>query len=236
MRIVIIGGGKQGLFLAQQLMKHHDVKLIEQRAGVVSEVRAMLPDLEVHEGDACEPAVLDRAGVLGSDVMLAVTGDDEDNLVVAMLAKVYRINTVFARVNHPNNEWLYTKDWGIDIAVSSTDIMYGLVEKQVGLGDLVTLLRLQADNASIQEITLSATSDAVGKRLAELELPPTSQVMAIISASGSIQIARGDTVLNAGDQVLLLTEGECGPEVCRALGVELAGSADGADDTGEADG
>jgi trk system potassium uptake protein TrkA len=208
-------------------MKRHDVSLIEQRADRVAEVRVMLPDLEVHEGDACEPAVLDRTGVRGADVLLAATGDDEDNLVVAMLAKVYQISTVFARVNHPSNEWLFTKEWGVDVAVSPTDIMYGLVEKQVGLGDLITLLRLQADNASIQEVTLPPHSDAVGKRLAELKLPANSQVMAIISAEGSIQVARGDTVLNAGDQVLLLTEGECGPEVCYALGVEPAGIGSG---------
>jgi trk system potassium uptake protein TrkA len=99
MRVVIVGAGKMGLFLATHLYQKHDVALLEQRGDRVDLVRAMLPDLEVVEGDACEPAVLDRAHVEDADLLIAATGDDEDNLVVSMLAKIYRVKTVFARVN-----------------------------------------------------------------------------------------------------------------------------------------
>ena len=220
MRVAIVGAGKMGLFLASHLYQKHDVVLLEQRGDRVDVVRAMLPDLELIEGDACEPAVLDRAHVEDADLLIAATGDDEDNLVVSMLAKIYRVKTVFARVNFPGNEWLFTREWGVDIPVSSSQIMYGLVEKQVGLGDLITLLKLQADNTSIQEVTLPASSPAVGKRLAELNLPSKAQVMAIIG-TGGVTVARGDTTLQAGDQLLLLSDGSCGPEVCDVLGVAM---------------
>lgn len=219
MRIVIVGAGKTGVFLAQRLSDNHRVSVLETRADRVGLLRSMMPELAVYEGDACEPSFLDYANLEGADLLVAATGDDEDNLVISMLAKVYHVGTVFARVNHPSNEWLFTTEWGVDVAVSAAAIMYGLVEKQIGLGDLITLLRLQADNVSIDEFTLPVSSQAVGKRLADVSLPSTTQVMAIIAKSGGITIARGDTVLNAGDQLLLLSEGECSDEVCTALGM-----------------
>ncbi len=222
MRVIIIGAGKMGMFLASHLNGKHDLVVIEQRGERVDVVRSMLPDLQIIEGDACEPSVLDRAHVEAADLLIAATGDDEDNLVVSMLAKIYRVKTVFARVNYPGNEWLFTKEWGVDIPVSATQIMYGLVEKQVGLGDLITLLKLQSDNTSIQEVTLPPESPAVGKSLSELNLPSKAQVMAIIGSDGQVSVARGDTALRAGDQLLLLSDGTCGPDVCDVLGVTLA--------------
>ena len=113
-----------------------------------------MPDVDVVHGDACEPEVLEHARIGWPTSSIAVTGDDEDNLVVAMLSKHFGSGKVFARINHPKNEWLFTKDFGVDVPVSSTSMMLSLVEKEVGFGDLVTLLRLQADNVSIEEITL----------------------------------------------------------------------------------
>ena len=221
MRVVIIGAGKMGLFLASHLYQKHDVVL--HRAARRSRRRRALdaPRPRHDRGRRVRAGGSRPAHVEDADLLIAATGDDEDNLVVSMLAKIYRVKTVFARVNYPGNEWLFTKEWGVDIPVSSSQIMYGLVEKQVGLGDLITLLKLQADNTSIQEVTLPADSPAVGKRLADLNLPSKAQVMAIIGASG-VTVARGDTVLQAGDQLLLLSDGSCGPEVCDVLGVAMA--------------
>lgn len=219
MRIVIVGAGKTGVFLAEKLSRGNTVSIIDVRGDRVDQVRAMMPELAAFEGDACEPSFLDHAQVAGADLMIAVTGDDEDNLVISMLAKVYDVGTVFARVNHPNNEWLFTPEWGVDVAVSSAAVMHGLVEKQIGLGDIITLLRLQADNVSIEEITLPESASSVGKRLADLQLPPSVQIMAIIAKVGGVTIARGDTVLGAGDQLLLLSDGTHRDEVCASLGV-----------------
>jgi trk system potassium uptake protein TrkA len=219
MRIVIVGAGKSGMYLAEELRTGHDITLIEQRFDHADMARNMLPDIEVIHGDACEPDVLEYAKIAEQDLAIAVTGDDEDNLVVAMLAKHFGTGTVFARINHPRNEWLFTRDWGVDVAVSSTSVMLSLVEKEIGLGDLVTLLRLQADNVEIEEIRLPATADAVGKRLAELSLPPGSHIMAIINEKRGLSVASGDTVLEAGDQLLLINEDANPGDVRSALGL-----------------
>jgi trk system potassium uptake protein TrkA len=208
MKIAIIGAGKTGEFLAEMLHDNHQVIVIETRHDRVETVRRSIPDIDVIEGDACEPAVLERADIEHVDLVACVTGDDEDNLVVAMLAKLYEVKTVFARVNHPQNEWLYDKEWGVDVAVSSPAVLYGLIEKQVGFGDLITLLKLQADGIAIEEITLPASAKQISHQLSEVPLPANVQVMAIVAAEGYVQIARGNTVLVEGDQLLLLVEGE----------------------------
>jgi len=219
MRIVIVGAGKTGEFLAEKLVRSHEVSVIDVRPERVERVRQMLPDANVYEGDACEPDVLERAGIVGANLVVAATGDDEDNLVVSMLAKHFEVERVFARVNHPSNEWLFDKDWGVDAAVSSAEVMYGIIEKDVGFGDLITLLKLQADNISIIEITLPKGSWAEAKTLAEIPLPSNAQVMAILAADGTVNIARGDTRLFAGDQVLLLSDGGRCEEIRAAFGV-----------------
>jgi trk system potassium uptake protein TrkA len=219
MRIVIVGGGKSGLYLAQELKAEHEITLVESRFDRVQVVESNLPDIEVLHGDACEPEVLEHARINTADLTIAATGDDEDNLVVAMLAKHFGTGKVFARINHPRNEWLFTKDFGVDVPVSSTSVMLSLVEKEVGFGDLVTLLRLQADNVSIEEITLPESAAAVGKSLAEISLPENSHIMAIINRETGLTVARGDTVLAAGDELLMFSDGTQKAQVLEALGI-----------------
>ena len=222
MRIVIVGAGKSGLFLAQELRQHHDITVIESRFDRSDMVSSMMPDIRVIHGDACEPEVLEHAKIDESDLTIAATGDDEDNLVVAMLAKHYGSCKVFARINHPRNEWLFTKEFGVDVPVSSTSMLLSLVEKELGFGDLVTLLRLQADNVSIEELTLPESSTAVGKKLSEIRLPENSHVMAIIAPETGLTIAKGDTVLEAGDELLLISDGQRDAEVREALGLAVS--------------
>ena len=222
MRIVIVGAGKSGLFLAQELKAEHNITLVESRYERAELVESMMPDVAVIHGDACEPDVLEHAEIAIADLTIAATGDDEDNLVVAMLAKHFGKGKVFARINHPRNEWLFTKDFGVDVPVSSTSVMLSLVEKEVGFGDLVTLLRLQADNVSIDEITLPATAASVGRSLAELTLPENAHVMAIINREAGLTVAKGDTVLAAGDELLMFSDGQHEAEVRAALGIVIA--------------
>ena len=219
MRIVIVGAGKSGLFLAQELKAHHDITVIESRYDRAEMVESMLPDVTVIHGDACEPEVLEHAEINIADLTIAATGDDEDNIVVAMLAKHFGTGKVFARINHPRNEWLFTKDFGVDVPVSSTSVMLSLVEKELGFGDLVTLLRLQADNVSIDEITLPSTATSIGKSLAELSLPENAHIMAIITREAGLTVAKGDTVLAAGDELLMFSDGAHEAEVRIALGI-----------------
>jgi len=123
--IMIVGGGKAGKYLAERLRKEHPVVLVEQRAERIDHLRQSLPDVTVVHGDGCEPATLERAGVAAACFVTAATGDDEDNLVVSYLVK--RIGseaTVIARINHPDNEWLFTPDWGVDVPVGAAAGLY----------------------------------------------------------------------------------------------------------------
>jgi len=223
MRILIVGGGKTGYFLADRFREDHDVVLVEQRPERAEFLRSALSDIDIIAGDACEPEVLDSAGASSADLVVAVTGDDEDNLVVAMLTKVLDGGRVYARVNHPRNRWLFDQAWGVDVAVSAPALFYGLISKDLTLGDVVTLLELQTDDVSVDEIRLPDTASSVGASLAQVALPQNVTVMAVLPAEGGVHAARGDTVLSAGDQLLLLAEGELDTAaVLAALGVPQA--------------
>jgi len=220
MKIVIVGGGKTGEYLAGRLYKEHAVTLIEQRPERVEYLRSALPEVESLIGDACEPSVLESAGTGEADMVVAVTGDDEDNLVVAMLTKVLEGGTVYARVNHPRNQWLFDKEWGVDVAVSSPAMLYGLIGRELVFGDVIPLLDLRADGVAVDEVRLPASAAAVGRTLAEVSLPANITVMAILAAEGGVRAARGDTVLEAGDQLLLLAQGALDETaVLSALGI-----------------
>jgi len=225
MRITIIGGGKVGAHLASRLRLEHAVTLVEQRPERVEVLRSRLPEVDVITGDACEPSVLELAGVRQADVMVAVTGDDEDNLVIATLTKEFCAETrVYARVNHPENEWLFDKAWGVDAAISTSTILFEVINRDFGLQDLATLLSLQADGVEIDEYCVPEDASSVGSTLADIALPANVTVMAVL-APGGVRAARGDTVLSGGDRLLLLAEGALdAPAIRASLGVMESGA------------
>ena len=144
-RIAIAGAGNVGHFVAGDLSRRgHEVVLIEQNALLVDSLRDELPGVNWVVGDACELYTLDSAVLSSCEVVVAATGDDEDNLVVALLAKQeFAVPRVVARVNHPDNEWLFTQSWWADVAVSTPHLLTSLVEEAVSVGDLIRLLRLE---------------------------------------------------------------------------------------------
>ncbi len=219
MLITIVGAGKSGAYLASKLWRSHEVTVLDQRPDRAERLRTRLPSVTVIRGDAAEPTVLGKAVSDVTDLVVAVTGDDEDNLVVAMLSKHFGAKSVFARVNHPENEWLFTREWGVDIAVSSASILHNLVEKEVGIGDLVTLLRLQAEGVTIEEVTLPPGTESIGRHVSEIRMPEETQIAAVISHDAGVVIPRGDTVLREGDELLLLSTCEQRDEVLQALGI-----------------
>ena len=130
MQVLIVGGGRTGADLASQLIQEgHNVTLIEQRQELISRLAKEVPRAQVIHGDGCEPTVLEQANVRRANVVVAVTDDDEDNLVVCLLAREeFRVRRTLARVNNPRNEWLFNEDWGIDVAVSTPRMLASLVE------------------------------------------------------------------------------------------------------------
>ena len=146
-------------------------------------------------------------GTADADVVAAVTGDDEDNLVVSLLSKQeFAVPRVLARVNNPKNEWMFNDMWGVDVSVSTPHLLTALVEEAVTVGSFVRLLSLEGGKARLAEVTLAAGSPAITKELTDLGLPRESTVVAVLR-DGHVVVPRGDTVLHEGDEVLGLGHG-----------------------------
>lgn len=216
-RIAIVGAGNVGTFVAKDLSsKGHDVVLIEQNADTIALLEEEL-DVSWIKGDACEISTLDEAVLSSCDVTVAATGDDEDNLVVSLLAKQeFAVPRVVARVNHPDNEWLFTETWGVDVAVSTPHLLTSLVEEAVSVGDLVRLLRLEQGKVALLEVTLAEGSPAAGKTVSGLRLPSDCTLVAIVRESHVIA-PTAETPLHVGDEVMALAAPEAEAELKRAL-------------------
>lgn len=216
MRVVIAGAGSVGRFIAEQLQHGgHDVLLVDNDATVVKRHQAAGEPKGVQwfHADACEVTKLAEAGLDKADVIAAVTGDDEDNLVISLLAKQeFGVPRVVARVNNPKNEWMFNEMWGVDVAVSTPHLLTALVEEAVSVGSFVRLLSFEGGKAKLAEVTLADDSPALDKEIVELRFPRDSTVVAIIRGDRVI-VPRGDTVLRAADEVLVLVTQESEDDV-----------------------
>jgi trk system potassium uptake protein TrkA len=204
MKVAIAGAGSVGTAIASDLHDGgHEVLLIERDPDLVARIRDDL-DVTWVVADACEVASLDAAGLATVDVVVAATGDDEDNLVVSLLAKQeFAVPRVVARVNHPKNQWLFNESWGVDVSVSTPQLLTALVEEAVSVGSLVRLLQFQRGAAHLVEITLAEDSPANGTAISDLDFPREGTVVAVVRAERLI-VPRGETVLQSGDEVLVL--------------------------------
>ena len=218
MRVVISGAGAVGRHLATDLAtRGHAVTLIEQKPDVLETAKEWAPDVVHLLGDACEPWVLEKAELRAVDVVVAATGDDEDNLVTALLAKQeFGVPRVLARVNHPDNEWLFNEQWGVDAAVSPPHILTAMVEEEVTVGDLIRLLPLERGRISIVELTVPPDSPNAGRPLYELRLPPDAAIVAVLR-EGHVVIPQPETVVTSGDEVLALAIPESEPALRAAI-------------------
>lgn len=217
MRIAIAGAGNVGTYVAKDLMNRgHDIVLLEQNKDVIATIK---PELDVNwvEGDACEIHVLDEAVLSSCEVMVAATGDDEDNLVISLLAKQeFAVPRVVARINHPDNEWLFNESWGVDISVSMPHLLASLVEEAVSVGDLVRLFNLEQGKVALVEVTLADGSPADGKTVGDLAMPPDCTLVAIVRDKHVIAPS-SETPLHAGDEVLALAAAAAESDLKRAL-------------------
>ncbi len=220
MKVIIAGAGSVGRYMADQLQSSgHEVTLIDNNVSLVNNSRPKDSKGGVtwYLGDACELTTLEAVGAGDADVVAAVTGDDEDNLVVSLLSKQeFAVPRVVARVNNPKNEWMFNDMWGVDVSVSTPHLLTGLVEEAVTVGSFVRLLSLEGGKARLAEVTLAANSPAIGKELSDLGLPRESTVVAVLRA-GHVVVPRGDTLLQVGDEVLVLVTGGVEDDVRKAL-------------------
>jgi trk system potassium uptake protein TrkA len=205
MLAVIVGGGRGGSYLARDLQSQgYQVKVIDRRPEVVAKLRQEIGG-DVVCGDGSSPQVLEQVGAAKADLVVALTHNDEDNLVVCRLAKGhFHVPRVIARVNNPLNEWLYTKAWGVDVAISQVHLTSKVIEEEIGLGELITLLKLNRGAAALVELHLPETSPCQGKAIRDLNLPGDTVIVSIIRA-GNLIIPRGDTRLEVGDDILAVS-------------------------------
>jgi trk system potassium uptake protein TrkA len=217
MRVAIAGAGNVGTFIASELVANgHTVLLIEQDPDVVDKVPAAA-GLDVKVADACEVSSLKEAGLDTCDVVVAATGDDEDNLVVSLLAKQeFAVPRVIARVNHPKNEWLFNESWGIDLSVSTPHLITALVDEAVSVGRLVRLFQLEGGQVRLVEVRLEEGSPIIAKAIREVDVPRDATFVAIVR-DDHVVMARGDTVFHPGDEVLALVTPDSEDEVRNLL-------------------
>jgi len=217
MYVLIAGAGKIGANLARTLMRtNHEVTLLEQRQDRFDRLEEEF-EHQIHRGDATELFVLERAGITRPpDLVIAATGDDEDNMVICQLAREkYGVEKVIARVNDPRNQ-SYFDLLGISPTVCSTANIMALIEHEVPEHDLIHLLELRKENLEIVEVQLSRDSPCSGKRIGKLDLPEGSRLISVVR-DGHAEIADGDTELRGGDQVLAILKPGKEDELRRVL-------------------
>ena len=216
MRVAIAGAGAVGRSIARELLENgHDVLLIDKSPRAIKV--DSLPTAEWLLADACEITSLDEAGLERSNVVIAATGDDKVNLVVSLLAKTeYGVPRVVARINHPNNEWLFNESWGVDVAVSTPRLLSALVEEAVSVGDLVRLMTFRQSEASLVELTMADDAPLAGTRIGDIAWPADTALVAILR-EGRVLVPQADDPLAGGDELLFVTGEDVEHELGRLL-------------------
>ncbi len=220
MYIIVVGGGRVGYYLTKALLDEgHEVLLVEKNVTICEAIVEEMGSICVR-GDGCEAATLDEVGTGRADMLIAVTGDDEDNLVACQVAKhKFNVPRTVARIRNPKNETIFKK-LGIDVTVSSTNIILENIEEELPTHPLTHLLSLRDTGLEIVEVKIPSDSTTVGKPVKELSLPPGSVLSLICREKHKPIIPKANTILQGGDRVIAVTS----PELEEALRTALRGS------------
>ena len=207
MFVIIAGGGRTSTFLARNLLKQdHIVRVIESRPQVIANLHKELPTEVIIEGNPMNLDVFNHAKPDKAHVFVAVTTNDEENLVLCYVARTqYNIRRTIARVNNPRNAWLFNDTFGVDVAVNHAEIISSLIEEQMSLGDMMTLLKLRKGNYALVEEKIPPGAIAIGKAIKDLNLPEQC-VLAAIFRKDEVVMPHGNTVFEVGDEVLAITD------------------------------
>lgn len=206
MKVIIIGGGQTGAYIAKLLLSNNiSVKVIENRGVVLEKLKNELPAGSIVSGSGTDPKYLEAAGIAEADVVVAVTGADETNLVASTLAKMeFAVPRVIARVNNPKNAWLFNAGMGVDVGVNQADLMAHLVVSEMDLKDMMTLLKLNDGNYSIVQIRVDGQSPAANRAVKDLSVPANALLITILRGKDTI-VPNGDTMIYSEDSILALT-------------------------------
>lgn len=219
MFVLIAGGGRTATYLAHLLIaQNHHVHLIEHRPEVLARIHHEVPTEVVYEGDVTETVVLEQAGIRRADVLVACTGSDADNLALCFLARTkYNVGRTVARVNNPRTAWLFDHKFHVDVRLNQAEVMAGLIEEGMSLGDMMTLLKLPLGDYAVVEQRVSAGAKAIGIALKDLPLPQHC-VIAAIMRHNEVIVPRGVTSFEVGDDVLAVTNRQGAEILTKLLG------------------
>jgi trk system potassium uptake protein TrkA len=220
MFVLIVGGGKVGTYLTRGLLRQqHEVVVIEKDARKAQLMTNLLESDVAIVGDGCDPNVLLQAGVQRADVVVADTGDDEDNLVVTIITKKHSNARCIARVNNPKNKLIFESldaDRPVTV-ISSTEIILDMIDERVNACDLEPLARVGHGDLELVQLRIADGSPANGKRVADVALPRGSVIVAVDHGDGNVVVPNGDTTLRRGDDVIAMIKRDTRVEVCSAL-------------------
>lgn len=207
MYIIIVGAGNVGYYLAKTLLgAGHEVLLIERDKRRCDILRDEFGEVVIR-GRGDEIRIMREAGADRADIVVACTGDDEDNLIISQIAKWYfNVPRTVARINDPRNESIF-QQLGIDATVSSTNIIYHLIEQEIETGEVIPLAALKRGNIEIVDVELTTRSPVIGKRIRDLPLPPDALIVCIIRQDDAM-LPHADTVLEPDDSVIALVSAQ----------------------------
>lgn len=207
MKVLIIGGGQVGLYIARLLLNNNcSVKVIEQRENVIEKLKRYLPPDSIIYGNGTDPGILESSGISRTDVVAAVTGADETNLVASTIAKFeFGVPRVIARVNNPQNVWLFNSGMGVDVGLNQAELMAHLVIEEIDLKNMLMLMKINRGSYSIVQMNVDSRSEAVNKPIMDLNIPVNSVLIAIFRGEDVI-IPRGKTIINEADRILIFAD------------------------------
>ena len=224
MFVIIAGGGRTGAQLAKSLIAiDHKVRLVEHRAEILARIHKELPTESIVTGNPLDVNILEQADIQHAQVFAATTPNDAENLALCYLARDrYKVNRTIARGNNPRNAWLFNERFNVDVAVNQADILARLIEEEMSMGDMMTLLKLRRGKYSLVEEKVPENARAVGVAIKDLNLPSNCVIAGIIR-SGDLMIPRGVTTLSAGDEVLAITDPEGAKKIAALLEAPVNG-------------
>ncbi|HEY51238.1 MAG TPA: TrkA family potassium uptake protein [Dehalococcoidia bacterium] len=213
MYIVIVGGGRVGYYLARALLNEgHEIVLLEKNARFCDIINEELGSICL-QGDGCEAATLAEVGTGRADMLVAVTGDDEDNLVACQVAKhKFNVPRTIARIRNPQNEAIFKK-LGIDVTVSATNIILEAIEKEVPTHPLTHLLMRSDKGLEIVEVRITSDAKTIGKPVKAVSLPEGTKLALVIPMNRKPVIPNPNTIIREGDQIVALTSLELEEEL-----------------------
>ncbi len=221
MNVMIVGGGKVGSYLASLLIQaKHQVKIIEEDREQLAVLKRDFPDDVLVLGSGTDPEILEAAGILRAKVVAAVTGEDENNLVVTNLARFeFNVPRVIGRVNNPKNAWLYTSEMGVDAALNQADLLGRMIAEELSLGDMMVLLKLRKGQFSLVEEKVHPSSQAAGKNIQELKFPSRAGcTLVAILRKGDLVTPEPTTQLQPADEILAVVKADHLAELQLILG------------------